>query len=158
MLHCLAVGTGLIRTAHKMFCVSCFYVQLAFGSIACVLDSTMVSLTAIGDYNYGREFDLRGNSLRRRVERLSRLQPRDVEEDFIVDCTSTLNISTEFNIRWQMPFQLLYYWKMHEQWIIRQVIMLNVVQSPTIILEGGRWWQHCYQNDYNLQLYFIAKI
>ena len=69
--------------------------------MACVLDSTRLSLAAIGDYNYGREFDLRGNSLRirRRVERLSRLRPRDVEEDFIVDCTSSLNISTEFNIR-----------------------------------------------------------
>ena len=82
-----------------MFCVSCFYaVQVAFGFMACVLDSTMLSLTAIGDYNYGREFDLRGNSLRRRVERLSRLRSRDVEEDFIVDFTSTFNISTEFNI------------------------------------------------------------
>ena len=67
--------------------------------MACVLDSTMVSLTAIGDYNYGRKFDLRGNSLRRRVERLSRLRPRDVKEDFIVDFTSTFNISTKFNIR-----------------------------------------------------------
>ena len=70
-----------------------------FGFMACVLDSTMVSLTAIGDYNYGREFDFTGNSLRRRIERLSRLSPRDVEEDFIVDFTSTFNISTEFNIR-----------------------------------------------------------
>ena len=58
----------------------------------------MLSLTAIDDYNYAREFDLRGNSLRRRVERLSRLRSRDVEEDFIVDFTSTFNISTEFNI------------------------------------------------------------
>ena len=82
-----------------MFCVSRYYVQVAFGSMARVLDSTMVSLTAIGDYNHGREFDLRGNSLRRRVERLSRLRQRDVEEDFMVDFSSTLNISTEFNIR-----------------------------------------------------------
>ena len=97
MLHCLAAGTGLIRTAHNMFCASCFYVQVAFGFMACVLDSTMISL--IGDYNYGREFDFTANSLRRRIERLSRLRPRDVEEDFIVDFTSTFNISTEFNIR-----------------------------------------------------------
>ena len=67
--------------------------------MACVLDLRMVSLTAIGDFNNGREFDLRGNSLRRRVERLSRLRPWDVEEDFIVDFTSTFNISTEFNVR-----------------------------------------------------------
>ena len=67
--------------------------------MACVLDSTRLSLAAIGDYNYGREFDLRGNSLRKRVERLSRsVRPWDVEEDFIVDFTSTFNISTEFNI------------------------------------------------------------
>ena len=79
--------------------------------MARVLDSTMVSLTAIGDYNHGREFDLRGNSLRRRVERLSRLRPRDVEEDFMVDFYKHPQYIYEiqYTLTNQTPFQLLYH-------------------------------------------------
>ena len=39
-------------TAHEVFCVNRFYVQVTFGLKLGILDTTMIALKAIVDYNY----------------------------------------------------------------------------------------------------------
>ena len=54
MSHCLLARAGLavLSPSHEVFCVNRFYVQVTFGLKLGILDTTMIALRAIVDYNY----------------------------------------------------------------------------------------------------------